>query len=114
MPLINGHAPIALSDLQMRMVMERAKMLRRYLRSAFLQAVAEELRGQEIGDASVHRAAIAAARKVELEQAWKAKQRNAPPAIDGTGNDMSSASARGAAGVKNLLEATEPRATQSI
>jgi hypothetical protein len=64
---MNGQRPLALGDSQMAELMMRAKMLKRFLRAPYLEAVAAELRGKTIGDATVHRACIDAARKVEVE-----------------------------------------------
>jgi DNA-directed RNA polymerase specialized sigma24 family protein len=75
------NAMLKLTAQQLADVMAAGRNLPRSQRDAFLKAVAEELKGKEIGDGAVHLAAVRAARKVEIE-AWS---RRGPPAIDGTG-----------------------------
>jgi hypothetical protein len=78
---------LALTDTQLADIMAVARTLPRWQRDAFLQAVANELQGKEIGDGAVHLAAVRAARKVEAA-AW-----HGSTAIDGTGT-MPSAAAK--------------------
>jgi hypothetical protein len=73
--------PLALSDGQLECVMNIAKTLRRFQRSDFLQAVADILRDQEIGDGAVYLACIKARRKIETQHCTK---HDPPPCIDGT------------------------------
>lgn len=47
---------ISLDDEQLRDVMEVASMLEPVLRDAFLQTLAEELEGKQLGEGLVHRA----------------------------------------------------------
>jgi hypothetical protein len=63
-------APIALTDQQMLTVTEVARRLSPHLRGQYLQAVADNLRGQTIGDASVHKAAHRAVQMLEIS-AWQ-------------------------------------------
>jgi len=55
---------IALSDQQLEIVMSLAQPLPRWQRDQFLQAVARRLAGVEVGDGTVHAAAVAAQREV--------------------------------------------------
>jgi hypothetical protein len=55
---------LSLTDAQLSTVMELARPLAPWQRGLFLEAVARRLAGQEIGDGSVHSAAIAAVRDV--------------------------------------------------
>jgi hypothetical protein len=75
--------PIALTDKQMLTVTEVARRLSPHLRGQYLQAVADNLRGQIIGDASVYKAAHQAVRMVEIT-AWQSSQRRDLKVIDGT------------------------------
>jgi hypothetical protein len=47
--------PIALSDSQLRELMQAAQLVPLDLRNTFLERVAERLRGQDLGDGLVHR-----------------------------------------------------------
>ena len=49
--------PIALSDSQLRELMQAAQLVPLDLRNAFLQQVAARLRGKDLGDGLVHRVA---------------------------------------------------------
>ena len=51
-------APLALTDDQLDTVMRHAMPLHPRLRRAFVEHVAVALRGQEIGDGSLHRACV--------------------------------------------------------
>jgi hypothetical protein len=53
--------PIALTDRQMHEVMDAAAIAPRDLRPAFLEQVAAELRGKDLGDGTVHKTAPARA-----------------------------------------------------
>jgi hypothetical protein len=53
-----------LTDTQLQMVQELARPLRHWQRTKFLQALARHLEGKEVGDGSVHRAALDAQREV--------------------------------------------------
>jgi hypothetical protein len=55
---------IALNNEQLETVMSLAQPLAPWQRDQFLQAIARRLAGVEIGDGSVHAAAIAAQREV--------------------------------------------------
>ena len=55
---------IRLSDDQLEIVMGLARPLPPWQRGLFLEAVARRLEGAEIGDGSVHAAAVAAQREV--------------------------------------------------
>jgi hypothetical protein len=55
---------ISLSDEQLKQVMELARPLAPWQRDQFLRAVARNLDGVEVGDDTVHSAAIAAQREV--------------------------------------------------
>jgi len=74
---INGHAPLALTSAQLAEIMMRAKTLRRYLRGRYLEIVAAELSGKEIGDGTVSRATISAFNRVQTEQAYAQRIRSA-------------------------------------
>jgi len=47
--------PIALSDTQLRELMQAAQLVPLDLRNVFLERVAARLRGQDLGDGLVHR-----------------------------------------------------------
>ena len=55
---------IALSDTQLRQIIDAANLVPRDLRPAFLEQVAAELRGKDLGDGLVHRVAHAIAREI--------------------------------------------------
>jgi hypothetical protein len=55
-------SPIALSDTQLRELMQAAQLVPLDLRDAFLERVAARLRGQDLGDGLVHRVAYEVAR----------------------------------------------------
>jgi len=56
--------PIALSDSQLRELMQAAQLVPLDLRNAFLQQVAARLRGQDLGDGLVHRVSYKEARSI--------------------------------------------------
>ena len=56
--------PIALSDSQLRELMQAAQLVPLDLRNAFLQQVAARLRGQDLGDGLVHRVSYEEARSI--------------------------------------------------
>jgi hypothetical protein len=56
--------PIALTDSQLQEVLQAARMVPLDLRQAFLEQLAVELRGQELGDGLVHRVAFEVARTI--------------------------------------------------
>jgi len=63
-------SPIALTDTQLRELMQAANMVPWDLRDAFLERVAAEIRGREIlGDGTVHRVAC----EVACTIAWDAE-----------------------------------------
>jgi hypothetical protein len=72
---------LRLSDTQLADITAIAGTLPRWQRAAFLQTVANELQGKELGDGAVHLAAVRAARKVE---AAEGRARHGSSAIDGT------------------------------
>jgi hypothetical protein len=57
-------SPIALTDTQLREVQSAAAMVPIDLRGVFLEQVAIELRGKDLGDGLVHRTAYAIAREI--------------------------------------------------
>jgi len=57
-------SPIALSDEQLAMVVQLSRPLAPWQRKLFLEAVARRLIGIELGDGSVHAAAVAAVDEV--------------------------------------------------
>jgi len=61
---------IALTDTQLRALMQAANLVPRDLRDVFLERVAVELRGKDLGDDLVHRVAYEVARTV----AWDAER----------------------------------------
>jgi hypothetical protein len=63
-------SPIALSDVQLREVQAAAAMVPWDLRPAFLERLALELRGRDLGDGFVHRTAYQIARAI----VWEAEQ----------------------------------------
>jgi hypothetical protein len=63
-------APIALTDTQLREVKQAAATLPRDLRPAFLERLALELSGRDLGDGMVHRVA----RRVASTIIWEAEQ----------------------------------------
>jgi hypothetical protein len=73
--------PLALTSAQLLQIMSTAKTLRRFMRDPFLQAVAELLQDQEIGDGSVY-AACAKARNIVEAQNWIKKA--SATVLDGT------------------------------
>jgi hypothetical protein len=56
--------PIALTDRQLREVRQAAQTVPYDLRPAYLERVAAELQGQDLGDGLVHRVAYAVAREI--------------------------------------------------
>ena len=56
--------PMALTDTQLRKLMQAAGTVPLDLRDAFLVRVASELRGKEIGDGTVHRVAYQVAHAI--------------------------------------------------
>jgi hypothetical protein len=56
--------PLALSDSQYTMLIEIARPLPVELREEFLERVAQKLRGQELGDGVVYKAAMATQREL--------------------------------------------------
>ena len=56
--------PIMLTDNQLREVMQAAQMVPLDLRQLYLQRLAEELRGKDLGDGLVHRIACEVARSI--------------------------------------------------
>jgi hypothetical protein len=56
--------PIALSDSQLRELMQAAQLVPLDLRNVFLERVAARLRGQDLGDGLVHRVAYEVARSI--------------------------------------------------
>jgi hypothetical protein len=58
------HPQLSLTDAQLATVMQLARPLAPWQRGFFLEAVARRLVGQEIGDGSVHSAALAAVHEV--------------------------------------------------
>jgi hypothetical protein len=56
--------PIALSDSQLRELMQAAQLVPLDLRNVFLARVAARLRGQDLGDGLVHRVAYEVARSI--------------------------------------------------
>jgi hypothetical protein len=56
--------PLRLSDTQLRQILDVAAVVPHDLRSAFLEAVATELRGRDLGDGTVHRIAHETARAI--------------------------------------------------
>jgi hypothetical protein len=56
--------PLNLTDAQLATVMDLARPLAPWQRGPFLKAVARRLSGREIGDGSVHAAALEAVREV--------------------------------------------------
>jgi hypothetical protein len=63
-------SPIALSDVQLHEVQQAAQMVPFDLRGAFLERLALELRGRDLGDGIVHRTAYRIARAI----IWEAEQ----------------------------------------
>jgi hypothetical protein len=57
-------SPIALSDVQLHEVQAAAQMVPHDLRRAFLERLALELRGRDLGDGLVHRVAYEIARSI--------------------------------------------------
>ena len=66
-------SPIALTDNQLREVMQAAQMVPFDLRQLYLQRLAEELRGKDLGDGVVHRVAYEVARSI----CWDAERTTA-------------------------------------
>jgi hypothetical protein len=62
--------PIRLSDRQLHEVQQAAQMVPFDLRSAFLERLALELRGRDLGDGLVHKIAYEIARSI----IWEAEQ----------------------------------------
>ena len=56
--------PVALTDAQLRELMQAAQLVPLDLRNAFLQQVAARLRGKDLGDGLVHRVAYEVARSI--------------------------------------------------
>ena len=56
--------PVALTDAQLRELMQAAQLVALDLRNAFLQQVAARLRGKDLGDGLVHRVAYEVARSI--------------------------------------------------
>ena len=56
--------PIALSDTQLRELMQAAQLVPLDLRNVFLERVAVRLRGQDLGDGLVHRVSYEEARSI--------------------------------------------------
>ena len=56
--------PIALSDSQLRELMQTAQLVPLDLRNVFIERVAARLRGQDLGDGLVHRIAYEVARSI--------------------------------------------------
>ena len=56
--------PIALSDTQLRELMQAAQLVPLDLRNVFLERVAARLRGQDLGDGLVHRVSYEEARAI--------------------------------------------------
>jgi hypothetical protein len=56
--------PIALTDAQLREVQQAASMVLIELRGLYLERVADQLRGKDLGDGLVHRIAYEVARTI--------------------------------------------------
>ena len=56
--------PIALSDSQLRELMQAAQLVPLDLRNVFLERVAARLRGKDLGDGLVHRVSYEEARAI--------------------------------------------------
>jgi hypothetical protein len=56
--------PIALSDSQLRELMQAAQLVPLDLRNVFLERVAARLRGKDLGDGLVHRVAYEVAKSI--------------------------------------------------
>ena len=56
--------PIALSDSQLRELMQAAQLVPLDLRNVFLERVAARLRGTDLGDGLVHRVAYEVAKSI--------------------------------------------------
>jgi len=63
-------SPIALTDSQLQEILQAARTVPLDLRQAFLEQLAVELRGKNLGDGLVHRVAHRVAREV----AWDAER----------------------------------------
>jgi len=59
--------PIALTDLQLHEVMQAARLVPLDLRQVYLEQLAMELRGRELGDGLVHRVAYDVARRINWD-----------------------------------------------
>jgi hypothetical protein len=59
--------PIGLTDTEMHEVMQAAQSVPVHLRHVYLQRVADELRGQALGDGLVHRVAVAVAKTLKWD-----------------------------------------------
>jgi hypothetical protein len=57
-------SPIALTDAQMRELMQAASTIPFELRDGYLTRVAAKLQGQDVGDGTVHRVAYEVAREM--------------------------------------------------
>ena len=56
--------PVALTDAQLRELMQAAQLVPLDLRNVFLERVAVRLRGQDLGDGLVHRVSYEEARAI--------------------------------------------------
>ena len=61
-------SPIALSDVQLREVMQAEHLVPLHLRQTYLEKVAAELRGKDLGDGLVHRVAYDVARMLAWDE----------------------------------------------
>jgi len=81
---VSGNAAvIRLSDNQLEIIMGLARPLPPWQRSLFLEAVARRLTGVEIGDGTVHAAAVAAQREVITGPAGRPGKKMATSEEDG-------------------------------
>jgi len=55
---------LRLSDTQLREVQQAGQLVPYHMRRAYLQRLAEALRGQDLGDGLVHRVAYSVAREI--------------------------------------------------
>ena len=68
-------SPIALSDAELAEVMQAARVVPHDLRQAYLEQVAVQLRGKDLGPGLVHRVAFEVARGI----AWDSERAAATP-----------------------------------